>query len=73
MAGPETRNKVSLINRSPGTWHDECSAVSRPQLTPTDDQRNGNAHISQVGQRLNVKALEGNHGQLEGNSDRCVY
>ena len=41
--GRARHSKVSLTDRSPGTWHDECPAVSRPQLPPADDRRNADA------------------------------
>ena len=61
-------SKVLPTDRSPGKWHDECPAVSRPQLPPADDRRNGDACVSQVGWRQTTKALEGDHSQLEGDS-----
>jgi len=52
-------------DRSPGAWHDECPAVSRQQMPPADHRRNGDAHVSQVGQRQTMKAFEDDHSQLE--------
>ena len=63
MAGHDTA--VSPTDRSPDAWHDECPAVSRPQLPPADDRRNGDAHVRR---RQTTKALEGDHSQLEGDS-----
>ena len=59
----------SLADRSQGTWHDECPAVSRPQMPPADDRRNGDTRVSQVRRRhQTVMALEGDHSQLKRDS-----
>jgi len=62
---PGRHSTVSLTDRSPGMWHDKCPAVSRPQLPPSNDRRNGvhSAHVSQVRRHQTAKALEGDHSR----------
>ena len=57
--GRAQRGKVSQTDHSPCTRHDECPAVSRLQLPPANDGRNGDTHVSQVGWCQTVKAFEG--------------
>jgi len=61
-------SKVFPTDCSPCTWHNDWSAVCRPQMPPANDGWNGNTHVGQVGRRQTVKAFVGDHSQAEGNS-----